>query len=140
MPTLQDSANVLYGPYNLTMTGGTGFIHNALLPDSFAWNFERKRGNTPIGDGREKNYDIGCKLTVEITFEEVLTADMALIRACTALACAFTNPSKTFTIGVAVADSTFMDIFVDVVDGNTKITIIKTGIIGIVESSMFTIT
>ena len=123
-------ANILYGPFDLDMTGGTGFSRTGLVPDSVVWGTETKKGNKVLEDGREQNWEAGQILTMEITFDEVLPADITLIRACTALTIAFSAPSKTVTVAAEVTDTSTLAIFCDVVDGKTKITIIKTAKVG----------
>lgn len=131
--------NILYGPFNLTMTGGTGYSRTGLIPDTVAWGIETKKGNTVLEDGTERNYALGKILTMEITFEEVNTTDLASIVACTALTVAFTAPSKTITVAAEVANTSTLKIFADIVDGGTKITIIKTAKVGSAMTDLISI-
>ena len=133
-------SNILYGPFNLTMTGGTGFSRTGLVPDTVAWGIETKKGNTVLEDGTERNYTLGQIMTMEITFDEVNTTDLANIIACTELTVVFTAPSKTITVAAEVANTSTLKIFADVVDGNTKITILKTAKVGSSVTDLITVT
>jgi len=120
------------------MTGGTGFSISGLMKDRVVMNAEMKRGNRVLEDATEQNWEAGRVMTLEITIDEVNTADLALIEACTALTILFTKPNKTLTVAAAVADTSTLAIFADVVDGKTKITVIKTAKIGSAWTDVFT--
>lgn len=127
--------NILYGPFNLVMTGGTGFSRTGLVDDSVVWGIETKKQNIPLEDGSERNIEVGRVLTMEITIDEVEDADLILIEACTALTIGFYQSDRsavqrTITILAEVADTSTLAIFADVVDNKTKITIIKTAAAG----------
>lgn len=121
---------VLYGPFNLVMSGGTGFSHSGLLPDSISIQIEEKKNSREIEDGREQHWSEGIKGTFEITFDDLVIADIALIKATTSFVATFTEQTIVLTVGAKVADVSTYQTFVDIADGSTKITVIKTTGIG----------
>lgn len=130
MATTILASAVLYGPFDLVMSGGTGFNHSGQLRDSLSFQIETKKGNRAIEDGREQNWPEGMILTAEITFDDLVLADIALILATTSAVLTFTEQTIVLTIGGAVTDVSTYRTFVDIVDGNPKIIIIKTTGIG----------
>lgn len=132
--------NIFYGPFNFVGSGGTGFTRDGLLPDSVAWGVETKRGNQVLEDGTENNWEAGRILTLEITFSETLPADQTLIEALTSAVITFTKSNKVMTIAAASAGTSTLKCFADVVDGKTKITIIKTSKVGSEMSDLYSLT
>ena len=126
-------ANVFYGPVTITGTGGTGWVSPLLIPAVLSWNVEDKIYNRVLEDGNEKNKSIGMVLTVEIEIDDISTADVALIKACTAWAIACSQ-SKTLTI----AASDYLKNFVDIADNKLKIKILKTVPIGTAMTGLYT--
>jgi len=127
-------ANVFYGPATLTGTGGTGFSSGALIPAVVSWGVEQKIYNRELEDGNEKNKQAGMILKVEVIFDSVATADIALIIACTAWTIVCASPNKTLTI----AAGDYLKTFAEIVDNKTKITIIKTAPIGTAITGLYT--
>ncbi len=112
---------VWYGPFTITFKTAAASTksYSGLNGDSISFGVETKVGNVVFEDGSEKNFVEGRKLTCELTFSELVTADLDSIEGCDNFTVAFDN-GKTVTVG------TTCEFFASVDGGKSKVTAIKT--------------
>jgi len=109
---------IFYGPFNMVIAGGTGLTVNGLKEDAISVNVETKRGSRDLEDGDAKHWLTGREGNIEVTIDELATADVGYIEAGTSVAFTFTEQSDVITMAYEKA-------FVDIENGRTKIIFVK---------------
>lgn len=120
-------ANVLYGPFNLSLKNVTPtevYGRTGLRHDVIKFKVETKEGSQEIEDGREVFWNNGRRLAIEIIFSEMNTTDLASIESSAIVTAEIYIREKAKTITISNPDKIFAH-----VDENykTRIVIYKTG-------------
>jgi len=98
---LTQSSIVMYGPFTLSCKtlGVSTKVYTGLKFDAVSFDVEKKTASTEFEDGTQAEWIEGRLLTSEVTFSELVPADLDSIEACNNFALSFTQSGKTISVG-----------------------------------------
>jgi len=102
---LTQSAIAFYGPFTLTAKLGDGSstskAYSGLKTDAVTFDVEKKVASVEFEDGTEAEWIEGRILRAEVTFSELVPADLDTLETCNNFNLAFSQSGKTITVGSA---------------------------------------
>ena len=129
---------VVYGPFTLTAKTGASATktYSGLKSDAVSFDVEKKLTNVEFEDGTEAEWIEGRILRAEVTFSELVPADLDTLESCNNFTLAFSQSGKTITVGGASGGVEFST---SVAGGKSVIAMKSEGAADSTMASMFSV-